>query len=77
VPKPKSSADVCRILKDHDRRFEFNTRRGKGSHIMIFHPDVNGQPVSFPLTNHKGKDVGPGLLKALIRRFNLPADIFG
>ena len=44
---------------------------------MIYHPDIDGHPRSCPVTYHKGKDVGKGLLKAIIRRFNLPPDIFG
>jgi len=44
---------------------------------MLFHPDVNGKPQSIPLKWHKGKDVKPGLLAAVIRRFNLPKKIFG
>jgi hypothetical protein len=44
---------------------------------MIYHPDVGGRAVSMPLTYHKGHDVQKGLLKAIIRRFDLPHDIFG
>jgi len=43
---------------------------------MLFHPDINGKSASIPLTYHKGRDVQKGLLKAVIRRFNLPNDIF-
>ena len=57
--------------------FSFHIRRGKGSERMIYHRDVNGRPQSFPLTFHKGKDVGEGMLSAIIRRFDLPKDIFG
>jgi len=28
------------------------------------------------MTYHKGRDIGKGMLKAIIRRFELPADIF-
>jgi len=44
---------------------------------MIFHPNINGRSESFPMTFHKGRDVRPGMLKAIIRRFNLPNQIFG
>jgi predicted RNA binding protein YcfA (HicA-like mRNA interferase family) len=77
VPKPQKPDDVLRILKNHDPRFVIFKHRGKGPHRMIYHPDVNGKPASTPITYHKGKDVGKGLLKAIIRRFNLPPDIFG
>jgi predicted RNA binding protein YcfA (HicA-like mRNA interferase family) len=44
---------------------------------MIEHPDVGGKRAAFPLPYHKGKDIKQGLLRALIRRFNLPRDLFG
>ena len=77
MPKPQKADDVFHILRRHDRRFEILSNRGKGSHRMIYHPDVNGQARSMPITYHKERDVGKGLLKAIIRRFELPADIFG
>ena len=77
MPRPKKPQDVLKVLHDHDARFQFHIRRGKGSERMIYHPDVNGRPQSFPLTFHKGKDVGKGMLRAIIRRFDLPSDIFG
>src|SRR5205085_1371336 len=77
VPKPQKPDDVFRILRRHDPRFEIFKNRGKGSHRLIYHPDINGRACSTPMTYHKGKDVQKGLLKAIIRRFNLPSDIFG
>ena len=77
MPRPQKPEDVLRKLRDHDRQFEFFTNRGKGSERMIFHPDINGRSESFPMTFHKGRDVRPGMLKAIIRRFNLPNQIFG
>jgi hypothetical protein len=43
---------------------------------MIFHPDVGGHARSFPMPYHKGHDIQKGMLKAIIRRFNLPPNIF-
>jgi predicted RNA binding protein YcfA (HicA-like mRNA interferase family) len=77
VPRPKKPQDVLRILHEHDARFEFHTKRGKGSERMIYHPNINGRSQCIPLTFHKGKDVGKGMLSAIIRRFDLPIDIFG
>jgi len=77
VPRPQKPQDVFRILKDHDKNFEFFSDRGKGSERMIYHPNVNGRSQSFPMTFHKGRDVRKGMLKAIIRRFDLPPDIFG
>ena len=77
MPRPKKPEEVVRLLRTHDARFQILERRGKGSHRMIFHPDVNGRPASMPLTWHKGRDIGKGLLQAVIRRFGLPRDFFG
>jgi predicted RNA binding protein YcfA (HicA-like mRNA interferase family) len=44
---------------------------------MIEHPDINGHRASMPVPYHRGRDLRQGLLKALIRRFSLPNDIFG
>jgi predicted RNA binding protein YcfA (HicA-like mRNA interferase family) len=43
---------------------------------MVEHPDINGRRTSFPVPYHKGRDLKKGLLSGLIRRFNLPRDIF-
>jgi predicted RNA binding protein YcfA (HicA-like mRNA interferase family) len=77
MPRPKKPDDVFRILREHDARFELHSKRGKGSERMIFHPSVNGRSAIYPMTFHKGQDVGKGMLKAIIRRFSLPNRIFG
>jgi predicted RNA binding protein YcfA (HicA-like mRNA interferase family) len=77
VPKPKRPEEVFRLLRRHDPRFELFSDRGKGSERMIYHPDVDGRPQSFPMTFHRGRDVRPGMLSAIIRRFNLPKRFFG
>jgi len=67
------------MLRHHDDAFQVFEQRGKGSHPMIFHPTrgPNGTKASFPLPYHKGRQIGQGLLRSLIRRFSLPPDIFG
>jgi len=77
VAKPKKPEEVVRLLRAHDDRFRVYTRKGKGSHRMIEHPDIGGKRVSVPIPYHKGKDVSPGVLHSIIRRFNLPKDFFG
>lgn len=77
MPRPQKPDQVLRLLKAHDPRFQIFSNRGKGSHRMVYHPDVNEKPASMPITYHKGKDVQKGLLRAIIRRFNLPNNIFG
>ena len=66
-----------RKLRDHDPQFEEHVRRGKGSERMIYHPNVNGRPESYPLTCHsEGDDIRPGHLGAIRRRFRLPRNFF-
>jgi 20S proteasome alpha/beta subunit len=77
LPKPKRYSEVIRRLRKHDKQFAVADRRGKGSERMIYHPDIGGSSASYPVTCHgMGTEIGVGMLKAIIRRFNLPDDIF-
>lgn len=68
---------VVAKLRAYDGRFEIHTRRGKGSHRMIVHPDIDGNMRHYPLPYHGPKTpVAWGMLKDLIRIFQLPSDIF-
>ena len=64
-------------LQEHDNLFEINARRGKGSHRMVFHPDVDGCSgiARFPIMAPK-TTIAPVMQKDLIRIFRLPEDIF-
>lgn len=64
-------------LREQDKRFEIHTRRGKGSHRMIVHPDIDGGKRHYPLPYHGSKTpIAPGMQKDLIRIFQLPLNIF-
>ncbi len=76
MPRPKKPERVFQTLHEYDARFVLWTKRGKGSERIIHHPDINGRPAIYPMTFHRGHDVGKGMLKAIIRRFSLPANIF-
>ncbi len=78
MPKPKKLRQVKKLLKDHDKKFEFWDNRGKGSEQMIYHPSAaTGRSESFPIKCHgEGTEIGKGCLADLIRRFGLPKDIF-
>lgn len=70
-----SYQDIVRKLKALDARFQVFEHRGKGSHRMIYHPDINGEERSFPLPFHGNKTwIGPKMCAALKRRFALPDD---
>jgi hypothetical protein len=77
MPKPRTYREVVRILRRYDPRFEFWESRGKGSERIIYHPDINGRPESFPVKCHgEGTELRKGVVSGIIRRFDLPKDLF-
>jgi predicted RNA binding protein YcfA (HicA-like mRNA interferase family) len=75
--KPHRYREVVKILRQYDSRFEFFENRAKGSERMIYHPDIGGRPASFPVKCHgEGTELRKGVISAIIRRFNLPRDLF-
>lgn len=52
MPKPHSYRQVRKKLKKHDRRFQEIVNRGKGSHRVFFHPDINGRAAQYPVKCH-------------------------
>ena len=76
MPKPYSFRELRKTLKKHDSRFEFWSTRGKGSERIIYHPDVNGSPRSFPVKYHgESTELRKGVISAIVRRFELPRDL--
>jgi predicted RNA binding protein YcfA (HicA-like mRNA interferase family) len=75
LPKPRKVDQALRELHKRDKRFEFYM--GKGSHRIIWHPDIQGQARSISIPYHKGRDILPCYLKDIIKRFELPSDFFG
>ena len=69
-----SSGDLP-ILKPHEliralKRMGFSLlRKSKGSHWQFEHPD--GRRTTVPV--HKGSDIGPGLLRKILRDIDLDA----
>lgn len=64
--KTPSFRQLRRMLTAHDSRFEFYTRKGKGSHRTIAHPDIHGEEVSLILPVHgEGADVQTPYLRKL------------
>ena len=75
--KWQAYSSIVSWLRDHDRRFEIHVRGGKGSHRMVFHPDVDGHKRHYPLPYHGAKTkIAPGMQKDLIRIFRLPPNLF-
>jgi len=76
MPKHHKFRELVRALKSYDSRFEFWEKRGKGSERMIYHPDINGRPESFPVRCHgENTELRKGVISGIIRRFNLPKDL--
>lgn len=64
-----TAAEIIKILE----RLGFkNTRRSKGSHFRYTHPD--GRKTTVPV--HKGKTVGRGLLRKILRDIELSPEKF-
>lgn len=70
--------EVIRMLGRHDGLFAIYLQRGKRSQRMLVHPSVSGSRKTYPLPYRGDKTrIRPGMLKDLIRKFDLPAAIFG
>ena len=72
MAKAYSYRELVAKLRKHDSRCQVFKNRGKGSERMLYHPDINGRPQSYPLKCHReSDDVRRGHLSAIERRFNL------
>ncbi len=77
MPKAYHVDQVIKKLLKYDSRFEVYAKKGKGSHRMIYHPNINGEEKSYPIKYHgKKTNVSKGTLSALKRRFDLPQGFF-
>lgn len=54
MPRAKAFTrlELIRKLRQHDRQFEVDPKRAKGSEVMLFHPNVDGRrgPIRFRAT---------------------------
>jgi len=77
VAKSPSFREVERLLRKHDKRFEFWSNKGKGGHRMISHPDIAGKKRSCPIPFHGAtRPVSRAVLKSIARAFDLTKDFF-
>ena len=69
--------ELRKILRKHDRRFELDKGRGKGSHAFIRHPAINGKKVSYTIPCPRGEKsvIGKAYLSDIKKLFNLPDDL--
>jgi len=76
MAKPYKYNELIKTLKKYDKRFEVHINRGKGSERMIYHPDINGRPESYPVKCHgEGTEIKTGHIGAIVRRFRLPKGV--
>ena len=75
MPRPRKVDQALRELKKHDAQFQFYS--AKGSHIAIWHPNIQGKPRSYTIPHHKGRDIHKCYLSDIIKRFELSSDFFG
>jgi hypothetical protein len=54
-----TAKDVMRKLKSHDRLFEFRAGHGNSHQVVMYHPSINGKPVSCPLPSHTARGTYP------------------
>jgi predicted RNA binding protein YcfA (HicA-like mRNA interferase family) len=77
MPSPKKFRVAVKILRKYDRRFQVWAERGKGSERIIYHPDIGGSARQIPVKYHgKNTELRKGVISAIIRRFELPDDLF-
>jgi len=75
--KSYSFRELVKKLRKHDPRFRIDTRRGKGSHRMLVHTDIDGRKQAYPLVCHnEGAEISKVYLVAIRRNFKLPDDFF-
>ena len=68
---------VVKQLRKFDKDFMVYIEKGKGSHRQLFHPNIEGEERAYPLPYHNNKTaIPPFMLNAIIRKFQLPDDIF-
>ncbi len=63
---PASFRELDRLL----RRLGFESRRGKGSHVVYRHPDGR----TTVLSDHRGKQIGTEILQDILRDIGLARD---
>lgn len=77
MAKTYSYSKLTKLLLKHDPKFEIHIKQGKGSHRVLYHPDINGRAAAYPLKYHGEKTtVTIGHLSSIIRRFNLDKNFF-
>jgi len=76
MPKVYTYRELVKKLRKYDKQFEVYSSRGKGSERVLYHPNINGRPESYPIKCHgEGTEIRAGHISAIKRRFNLPKGV--
>lgn len=75
MPRSLEYREVIRRLKQVRPGLQVATRRGKGSHRMVYDPDL-GRHYPLPHGGDDKRRINAGMLKDLIRILDLPRDTF-
>jgi len=76
MPKVHKYHELISKLKRYDSRFIIYVEKGKGSHRMIYHPDIDGEEVSYPIKYRgPGTEYGKGTIARIVDRFKLPKGV--
>lgn len=76
MPSPRKYREIVKRLRKFDPRFEFWDERGKGSHRVIYHPNINGASRSYPVKCHgMNTEISGPVIADISRRFNLPRGV--
>jgi len=77
VAKIYTYRELVKKLKKYDPNFQTHQGKGKGSERMLYHPDINGRPESYPLKCHgESTEIKIGHYAPICSRFNLPKNFF-
>jgi len=76
MPKVHKYHELVSRLKRYDKEFTIYTQKGKGSHRMIHHPDIDGEEASYAIKYRgPGTEYSKGTISRIIDRFKLPKGV--
>ena len=71
--KPLRYRDILRLL----RKFGVQEIQRKGAKRMLFHPNINGKPSSYPMDIHsEHQEFSRPVVRSIRDRFNIPIEDF-
>lgn len=76
MPSVYKYHELVSRLKRCGKRFVIYIEKGKGSHRMIYHPDIDGEETSYPIKcRGPGTEYDKKTIGRIIDRFKLPKGV--